>query len=578
MFDKKSRFIKLTKDIQKYNSIIVIILLSLFFNTNTYANNDGITYLKNFKKDSIQTAKNFSMLITQSSMGRMKPIGSLNIEIINKLTKKSSFLGMSADQLILGMLSKPELWRNIRMLKIKTPKLKKYLGVDINRNYISFSEAFTGNKYKLQSLVEKANATPLNKRGTFEKDILKLDEILNIQYAVFYGNIFKIFPKKNDKNNKWYNPLDAMQEFSEDEKKYTTYMISGMINTVVNKNYDEANKFIQLISNYQKEMGKDIMPSDKIVKYEILFNQLSIFPKITIAYVLIGLIMFIISFMTVFNKKWSSDKINNALFVVLFVLFFIQTSAMGMRWYISGHAPWSDTYESLIYIAWSSMAAGLLFFRKSIMALSATVVMAGVFMFTAHLSGIDPQITNLVPVLKSYWLTIHVSIITGSYGFFAISAMLGFMTLLLFISRGKNKENVDRTIKQIVSINEAAVILGLAMLTIGNFIGGVWANESWGRYWGWDPKETWAWVSIIVYAIVLHLRMIPKLNTRFIFTVMSTLAFSSILMTYFGVNFYLSGMHSYATGDPVPVPTWVYVLSSILFIVIVLASRKRDLK
>jgi ABC-type transport system involved in cytochrome c biogenesis permease subunit len=224
------------------------------------------------------------------------------------------------------------------------------------------------------------------------------------------------------------------------------------------------------------------------------------------------------------------------------------------------------------------MFAGLFFFRKSIMALSATVVMAGVFMFTAHLSGIDPQITNLVPVLKSYWLTIHVSIITGSYGFLAIGCMLGFMALLLFIVRDPVKRpHIDDTIRQITAINEAALIIGLAALVVGNFLGGVWANESWGRYWGWDPKETWAWVAIIVYAFVLHLRFIPSLNRPYVFAVASTLAFSSILMTYFGVNFYLSGMHSYATGDPVPIPMWVYVLTGLVFVVIALASRKKDL-
>jgi len=251
---------------------------------------------------------------------------------------------------------------------------------------------------------------------------------------------------------------------------------------------------------------------------------------------------------------------------------------MGHRWYISGHAPWSDTYESLVYIAWSAMFAGVVFFRNSLMALSATVVMAGIFMFTAHLTGIDPQITNLVPVLKSYWLTIHVSIITGSYGFLAIGAMLGFMSLILFVFRDPNRPNIDNTIKHITAINEAALILGIAMLIVGNFIGGVWANESWGRYWGWDPKETWAYVSIVVYALVLHLRLVRKLNTPFVFSVSSVLAFSSILMTYFGVNFYLSGMHSYATGDPVPVPSWVYFLTIMVFSIIVLASRKRDLE
>jgi ABC-type transport system involved in cytochrome c biogenesis permease subunit len=198
-------------------------------------------------------------------------------------------------------------------------------------------------------------------------------------------------------------------------------------------------------------------------------------------------------------------------------------------------------------------------------------------MFTAHLSGIDPQITNLVPVLKSYWLTIHVSIITGSYGFLAIGAMLGFMALLLFIFRDSNKPHIDATIKQITAINEASLIIGLSALVVGNFLGGVWANESWGRYWGWDPKETWAWVSIIFYTFILHLRMIPKLNTPYIFAVASTVAFSSILMTYFGVNFYLSGMHSYATGDPVPVPNWVYFLTTAILIIIAISSRKRDL-
>ena len=287
--------------------------------------------------------------------------------------------------------------------------------------------------------------------------------------------------------------------------------------------------------------------------------------------------MLFIAFLVVVNPKYLSKRLNFILFILLVILFLIQTFGMGMRWYISGHAPWSDTYESLVYIAWSTMAAGLFFFRKSLMALSATVVMAGVFMFTAHLSGIDPQITNLVPVLKSYWLTIHVSIITGSYGFLAIGTLLSFISLLLFIFRNVNKPHIDETIKQLIVISEASLILGLAFLTVGNFIGGVWANESWGRYWGWDPKETWAWVSIIVYSIVLHLRLIPKLNNPYMFSVTSTIAFSSILMTYFGVNFYLSGMHSYATGDPIPIPIWVYIVTIVVFIVISLSFRKRKL-
>ncbi|MCV6608837.1 MAG: cytochrome c biogenesis protein CcsA, partial [Campylobacterales bacterium] len=247
-----------------------------------------------------------------------------------------------------------------------------------------------------------------------------------------------------------------------------------------------------------------------------------------------------------------------------------------MRWYVSGHAPWSDTYESLVYIGWSAAFAGIIFFRKSMLALASTSVLAGIFMFVAHLSFISPQITTLVPVLKSYWLTIHVSIITASYGFLGLGAILGLLAMTLMIFRNQQREHLDLQIRKITAINEISLIIGLAMLTIGNFLGGVWANESWGRYWGWDPKETWAFISIVVYVIVTHLRFIPGFNTIYTFAFASTVAFSSILMTYFGVNFYLSGLHSYATGDPVPIPTFVYFLLLIVGVISLLAYRKRD--
>lgn len=252
---------------------------------------------------------------------------------------------------------------------------------------------------------------------------------------------------------------------------------------------------------------------------------------------------------------------------------------MGFRWVVSGHAPWSDTYESLLYISWSAVFAAVIFFRKSLLALSAGVIVAAIFMFTAHLTSIDPQITNLVPVLKSYWLTIHVSILTASYGFFGLGAILGFMSLIMFIFR-KNRPHIDNTIKHITAINEIALIIGLAAIVVGNFLGGVWANESWGgRYWGgWDPKETWSYVAIVTYTIVVHLRFVKILNTPFVFSAAALLAFSTILMTYFGVNFYLSGMHSYATGDPVPIPMWVYYVTAGVFVTIALAYKNRDLK
>jgi len=170
-----------------------------------------------------------------------------------------------------------------------------------------------------------------------------------------------------------------------------------------------------------------------------------------------------------------------------------------------------------------------------------------------------------------------VSIITGSYGFLGLSAVIGYIVLLLFMLRSEKRLHIDKSIYGLMAVSEASLIIALAMLTIGNFLGGVWANESWGRYWGWDPKETWAYVSIVTYVFVLHLRLVKKLDTPFILAATSFVAFASIIMTYFGVNFYLSGMHSYATGDPVPIPSWVYYLTAVAIITIALAYPKRDL-
>jgi cytochrome c-type biogenesis protein CcsB len=262
----------------------------------------------------------------------------------------------------------------------------------------------------------------------------------------------------------------------------------------------------------------------------------------------------------------------------LILLFGLHTVGLILRWYISGHAPWSNGYESMIYIAWATVLAGFIFSRNSAITLAATGVLSGLILFVAHLNWLDPQVTNLVPVLQSYWLSIHVSMITASYGFLALGALLGFISLILFALRTeKSSRRINLSILELNTINEMSLIVGLVLLTVGNFLGGVWANESWGRYWGWDPKETWALVSILLYAVVIHLRFIKAVYTPFIYSVVSLLVFSSIVMTYFGVNYYLAGMHSYAKGDPVPIPDFVPWTYAIIFLLILFASRNRKI-
>jgi len=596
-FDKKSRFRKLTKFVANKNLAMFILTLALLSTQNLKANEsnnttspqevDDITmrvdYLNKFKDESKVTADKFGHLVVQSSGGRMKPLATLNREIVQKLSGKSSFMGMDANQIVLGMITRPDIWKDVKIIKINTPKLKKFLGVPESEKYISFSEAFgEKNDYLLAKESEKALLTKPIERGTYEKDIIKVDEKLNIIYSVFNGALLNIFPKVYDEqsvddNFKWYSPIEAMQEFSGQNQAAIGSVVRGLFNSTMDFDWNSANNYIDMIALYQDKVGTDIKPTASKINAEIVFNKLDIFFNLTLAYVLLGFIMVVLAFVVIFKPEFKPAKTTKIIFAILTILFAIQTFGMGYRWYLSGHAPWSDIYETLIYISWSAIFAGVIFFRNSLLALGAATIIAGIFMFTAHLTDVDPQITSLVPVLKSYWLTIHVSILTASYGFFGLSAILGFLTLIMFIFR-KNRPHLDEIIKHISAINEISLIIGLACITIGNFLGGVWANESWGRYWGWDPKETWAYVSIVVYALVIHLRFVKSLNTPYVLATASLLAFSSIMMTYLGVNFYLSGMHSYATGDPVPIPMWAYLTVATAFAAIILAYKNRDLK
>lgn len=596
-FDKKSRFRKLTKFVANKNLAMFILTLALLSTQNLKANEsnnttspqevDDITmrvdYLNKFKDESKVTADKFGHLVVQSSGGRMKPLATLNREIVQKLSGKSSFMGMDANQIVLGMITRPDIWKDVKIIKINTPKLKKFLGVPESEKYISFSEAFgEKNDYLLTKESEKALLTKPIERGTYEKDIIKVDEKLNIIYSVFNGALLNIFPKVYDEqsvddNFKWYSPIEAMQEFSGQNQAAIGSVVRGLFNSTMDFDWNSANNYIDMIALYQDKVGTDIKPTASKINAEIVFNKLDIFFNLTLAYVLLGFIMVVLAFVVIFKPEFKPAKTTKIIFAILTILFAIQTFGMGYRWYLSGHAPWSDIYETLIYISWSAIFAGVIFFRNSLLALGAATIIAGIFMFTAHLTDVDPQITSLVPVLKSYWLTIHVSILTASYGFFGLSAILGFLTLIMFIFR-KNRPHLDEIIKHISAINEISLIIGLACITIGNFLGGVWANESWGRYWGWDPKETWAYVSIVVYALVIHLRFVKSLNTPYVLATASLLAFSSIMMTYLGVNFYLSGMHSYATGDPVPIPMWAYLTVATAFAAIILAYKNRDLK
>lgn len=582
MLNPKSRFRKLASDINANvaSKTLSFLAFALFFtNTNLHATTDVIEN---------SHAQLFGTILVQSTDGRIKPVDSIAHDVLNKVYRKTSFKGQSADQVFLGMVTMPQIWQNRPMIYVYDKVLKNIIGVKENQKYATFNDFFNPDgkrEYKLLKYVEQANRKRPSDRDKFDKDVLKVDERLNVCYYVYTGEILKIFPKIGDKNNKWYGTNSAIMSFpksqSEEIKNILTSYFDAVSKGLSTGNYSDADKSAKKIKAYQVQYASEIIPSQSKIDTEIKFNRYKIFQRLTPVYLLTGFALLFAIFLKMLAPNMSINLFNKIIFALIALAFAVHTVGLGMRWYISGHAPWSDGYESMVYIAWALALAGLMFSKKSPISLALTAILAGISLFVAHLSWMDPQITNLVPVLKSYWLTIHVSVITASYGFLGLCALLGFFTLILFIIRNpkrndsRNKE-ISRNIIEATKINEMSMILGLSLLTIGNFLGGVWANESWGRYWGWDAKETWALISILVYAAVAHMRFIPKLNNQYAFAVASTFAFWSIIMTYFGVNFYLSGMHSYASGDPVPIPTFVPVIALTMFVVSILAFTKRD--
>jgi len=574
-FTSETRFSYLSRQLNKIKGKITILLFGCFsfIASGTEYNSDSIILAHTINYEHV---KNFESLLIQDNGGRIKPINTVCSEYLRKISRKDKIGNQSSTQVILGMMKNPKIWSDVPMIKVSHEKLKLLLKTTESR--VTFRSFFNKDgDYILKDEVEKVNSkAPIN-RGKYDKDIISVDERINICFTIYNGDIFRLFPLANDSNNTWYTARESSFFSNKDSLFVSNIMLmymNSLDRAIIDNNWSTCDSVVSYISKFQNRYGNQVMPQAYRVQLEVLYNKLNIFSNLFMYYFIVGFIFLVFLLIKIFNNKILLFPIKLIQGFIIFGFFF-QSLGLVSRWIISGHAPWSNGYESMIYIAWATMLAGIIFSKRSKMTLAATTIVTSLFLMVAHLNWLDPEITNLVPVLNSYWLMIHVAIITASYGFLSLGAVLGLFSLWLIIL--SNKNNLDRltnTIKELTLINEKTITIGLFMLTIGTFLGGVWANESWGRYWGWDPKETWALVSVLVYVFILHMRLIPALSGFYIFNLASLVGISSIIMTYFGVNYYLSGLHSYAAGDPMPIPTFVYYLIGLIFVTAILAKLK----
>ena len=354
---------------------------------------------------------------------------------------------------------------------------------------------------------------------------------------------------------------------------------ASLISATQTDDYSTANKVLSYISCIQRSGNNEsILPSEFKINAEINYNKAQVFIFLRNVYSILSLFLLLFAFIDNVKSK-KSKFISAALNIGILILglaFVYHTFGMIWRAYLLGYAPWSNGYEALLLVSWGTLLAGFIFSRYAKITLAATSLLAFFILMTASHSSYDPQLTNLTPVLKSYWLIIHVAVLTISYGFLGLGFVLGLINMLLYSFKNKeNNSRIDLLISELSWINEMNITIGLVLATIGTFLGGIWANESWGRYWGWDAKETWALIIVLTYTLVLHLRMIPKLNGKFAFNVASILSYGSVLMTFFGVNYFLSkGMHSYGAGDKSIFPVWAWIAILSILILMFIANYK----
>ncbi|NNE31417.1 MAG: cytochrome c biogenesis protein CcsA [Winogradskyella sp.] len=584
LFAKNTRFDDIRKRLKKLKvkkaklMTMIALLLSFTSISQTHSADDGHdhtavekpikTQLDSVLKANITPKSHtdkFAELVIQDYSGRMMPIHTYASEMLRKISKSDVYEDMDATQIFLSIQESPMLWYNMPVIYLtprKADSIRNIIGVDGNAKYVSLLDFFTEDgRNKLGPYIEKAFKAQVP--SGFQKEVKNTYGRLSLLSDAIEGRTIKIFPVPNDENNKWISSYEYNQEgydsvikdslYKGFVSKGFSYYLMTLNNAKQSGDYTNANKLLEDFKKTQQKLGGEVMLSEEKIKAEILYNKYDVFKKLFSWYMYAATLLFVLIIAQIirYKSKWLNIAIKTLIGITI-LLFVIHTGALIWRWYLSGHAPWSDAYESMIYVAWSVMLFGLLLGKKNSLTIAASAFVCSMILMVAHWNWMDPAIANLQPVLQGYWLMIHVSVIVASYGPFAIGMILGLVALfLMIITNASNKTRMAINIKELTIINEMALTVGLVMLTIGNFLGGMWANESWGRYWGWDPKETWALISIMIYAFVIHMRLIPGLRGSWIYNLMSILAFGSILMTYFGVNFYLSGLHSYASGDQI---------------------------
>lgn len=467
---------------------------------------------------------------------RITPINTVATSFVTKLCGKPTWDGLSSNQVFAGWIFDVPYWETVKMIEIKEKKAQELLG--INGKWASFDDFWDNyNNYKLDAPLKKAYKDGDTK---LQKQLRDADEKFNIIRMLYGGEMLKMFPYAGKQGHmQWFAPGQPLGNLKLDEKElvFIKKSMDYLAESIITGDKARAEEIAKKIYSYQHVRGKAVVPTKFRIYTETFYNKTNAQRLPVMLYLTLSLLLAIVSTLSLNNGKQKKTRLVSS--VLTWVMLIHTTLLLALRWYVSGHLPMSNGYETMQFMAWATLIVTLVMQKRFLPVKQFGPLLSSFALLVAMITDGNPQITQLMPVLQSPLLSVHVMVIMFSYALFGLTALIGLQGLIAHHRKQEEKE------QQLAALSQFLLYPAVALIAIGIFIGAIWANVSWGRYWSWDSKETWALITMLIYSAPLHadIKWLRKAQHMHIYML---LAFLSVLMTYFGVNYFLSGMHSYA--------------------------------
>lgn len=467
---------------------------------------------------------------------RITPINTVATSFVTKLCGKPTWDGLSSNQVFAGWIFDVPYWETVKMIEIKEKKAQELLG--INGKWASFDDFWDSyNNYKLDAPLKKAYKDGDTK---LQKQLRDADEKFNIIRMLYGGEMLKMFPYAGKQGHmQWFAPGQPLGNLKLDEKElvFIKKSMDYLAESIITGDKARAKEIAKKIYSYQHVRGKAVVPTKFRIYTEIFYNKTNAQRLPVMLYLTLSLVLAIVSTLSLNNGKQKKTRLVSS--VLTWVMLIHTTLLLALRWFVSGHLPMSNGYETMQFMAWATLIVTLVMQKRFLPVKQFGPLLSSFALLVAMITDGNPQITQLMPVLQSPLLSVHVMVIMFSYALFGLTALIGLQGLIAHHRKQEEKE------QQLAALSQFLLYPAVALIAIGIFIGAIWANVSWGRYWSWDSKETWALITMLIYSAPLHadIKWLRKAQHMHIYML---LAFLSVLMTYFGVNYFLSGMHSYA--------------------------------